>query len=73
MLKWFKSLSEISTEQKMHDDLLCGERGIEELSNADVLLLYRFNRWYHPSFEVFSMCDDELKRRREKRKIQKTK
>ena len=64
IIKWLRTLNERCPESVLHDKLLVGETKVSTLTNNELLNLYTFKRWYHPTFEVYTMVGREMQKRR---------
>jgi hypothetical protein len=51
----------------LHNKVLLGEVRIESLTDEELLSLMKCKRFYKPSFDVFTLCSDEIKQRRNQR------
>ena len=57
-------MNEIAPECKLHDQILTGEKKAGDLTNKELLSLFKFRRWYQPSFDVYSIVLREMEKRR---------
>lgn len=64
LIKWLKGLNDRCDEAVLHDQLLVGEVKVAKLDSKQLLSLYKFTRYYQPSFDVYEMVGMEMEKRR---------